>query len=162
MDTALGTPLEELLTPICQAHGVELVDVRKLREPNGLVLRVILDRPRAEGQLGSAITLQDCTSVSRDASAALDVRDDLLAGNYRLEVSSPGPERPLVRREDFDRFAGCLVHIGTQIPVDQRRNFQGKLSGLVDDEVRLLLEDSGEAVAIPWDFITRAHLVDAS
>ncbi|NOY89945.1 MAG: ribosome maturation factor RimP [Deltaproteobacteria bacterium] len=157
MDTALGTPLEELLAPICHAHGVELVDVRKLREPAGAVLRVILDRPRPEGALGSTISLQDCSAVSRDASAALDVRDDLLSGHYRLEVSSPGPERPLVRRADFERFAGRPVSVRTQLPVGGQRHFQGTLLGLVEDEVRV--DQDGDMAAIPWDLITRAHLV---
>jgi len=158
MDTALGTPLEELLAPICHAHGVELVDVRKLREPAGAILRIILDRPRPDGGEGSGITLEDCAAVSRDASAALDVRDDLLSGAYRLEVSSPGPERPLVRRDDFERFTGRQVMVRTQMPVAAQRRFQGKLLGLVDEEVQLDLD--GSPIAIPFDLITRAHLVD--
>lgn len=160
MDTELGTEIEEVLAPICQAHGVELVDVRKLREPSGLVLRIILDRQRADGGDGSGITLDDCTVVSRDASAALDVRDDLLSGRYRLEVSSPGPERPLARRADFERFAGRRVELRARRPVDGRRKFHGTLLGVEDDNIRV--QEGEDILEVPWDLITRAHLSESS
>src|SRR5689334_12618316 len=97
--------LEALAAPVCAAHGVELVDIRFNREPGGAVLRVFIDRERPEGTAGG-VSLEDCQGVSRDLSTALDVDEDLIAGAYRLEVSSPGVERPLVKARDFERYAG--------------------------------------------------------
>ncbi|TNF63219.1 MAG: hypothetical protein EP303_02955 [Deltaproteobacteria bacterium] len=83
--------LEQLIDPICRAHGVELVDVRFVREPGGAVIRVIIDREVPGVEVGSGVSLEDCTAVSRDVSTTLDVHDDLLpSAAYRLEVRS-GP-----------------------------------------------------------------------
>jgi ribosome maturation factor RimP len=154
----LERSLEQLIDPICRAHGVELVDVRYLREPGGAVIRVIIDREVPGLEVGSGVSLEDCTAVSRDASTALDVHDDVLpSGGYRLEVSSPGLERPLVKLSDFERFAGREVKVKTRTPIDKQRRFRGRLVGVVDDSIEL--EEGDKVVHIPHEDIAQANLV---
>lgn len=102
------------------------------------------------------MTVEHCAEISRAVSALLDVADPI-AGAYRLEVTSPGLDRPLTRRADFERFRGFEARVETEQPIDGRRRFRGRLLGLVDDQVRLQL-DAGEQ-AIPFDDIKKAKLV---
>jgi ribosome maturation factor RimP len=154
----LERALEQLIDPICRAHAVELVDVRYLREPGGAVIRVIIDRDAPGVELGSGVSLEDCTGVSRDVSTALDVHEDILpSGAYRLEVSSPGLERPLVKLTDFERFAGREVKVRTRTPIERQRRFHGKLLGVVDR--RIELDQDGKILQIPHEDIAQAKLV---
>ena len=154
----LRDALVALIDPICRAHGVELVDVRHQRERDGAVIRVIIDRDDPSRDDGSGVSLDDCTRVSRDASTALDVHDDILpSGGYRLEVSSPGLERPLVRLADFERFAGRDIKLRTREAIDRRRRFHGRLLGVVDGAIEL--DQDGTVLHIPHDDIAQANLV---
>jgi ribosome maturation factor RimP len=154
----LESTLEQLIDPICRAHGVDLVDVRYLREPGGAVIRVIIDRQVANLEVGSGVSLEDCTAVSRDVSTALDVHDDRLpSGAYRLEVSSPGLERPLVKLADFERFSGREVKVRTRTAIEKQRRFRGTLLGVVDSSVRL--DQDGRVILIPHEDIAQANLV---
>jgi len=151
--------LEQIVVPVCLAHGVTLVDARLVPERGGAVLRVLIDRDRgpAEEWDGSGVSLDDCTAVSRDLSAALDVHEDLLPAGYRLEVSSPGLERPLVTLADFERFAGREARVRTRERIGDRRQFHGTLLGVEEGAVRI--EDGGSVLSIPHELITRANLV---
>ena len=153
--------IERLAEPVCAAHGVELVEVRQVRGKKGWTLQVTIDRERVDGKPGSGVTLEDCTAVSRDLSTALDVHEDLIPGAYNLEVGSPGPERPLVKLNDFIRFSGHEIRVRTREPLSfgeaTRRNFQGPLLGVSGDDIRLDLE--GTELLIPHQAIERAHLV---
>lgn len=153
--------IESLAEPVCAAHGVELVEVRQIRNKSGWTLQVTIDRERADGKPGSGVTLKDCTAVSRDLSTALDVHEDLIPGAYHLEVGSPGPERPLVKLDDFIRFSGNEIRVRTRDPLPfgeaTRRNFQGPLLGVSGADIRLDLE--GTEFLIPHQAIERAHLV---
>lgn len=102
------------------------------------------------------ITHDNCAEISRSVSALLDVADPI-AGAYTLEVSSPGIDRPLVRPEDYDRFAGFEAKIELSQPVSGRKRFRGRLLGRADDDVRLIGE-AGE-VRVPLRAIARAKLV---
>jgi ribosome maturation factor RimP len=154
----LESSLEQLIDPICRAHGVELVDVRYQREPGGAVIRVIIDREVPGLEVGSGVSLEDCTAVSRDASTALDVHDDILpSGAYRLEVGSPGLERPLVKLADFERFAGREIKVRTRTAIDKQRRFRGTLRGVAGQSVEL--EESGKVIRIPHEDIAQANLV---
>lgn len=148
--------LEQLVFPVCEAHGVELVQVRVLKA-RGTVVRVMIDRARPNGEPGSDVTVEDCKLVSRDLSTAFDVHEELLPGAYHLEVSSPGLDRPLVKPADFERFAGEEIKIRTRVPVGGRRGFTGELQGISDGVVRLLQD--GASVEIPHADIDRANLV---
>jgi ribosome maturation factor RimP len=104
------------------------------------------------------VSLEDCTAVSRDASTALDVHDDILpSGAYRLEVGSPGLERPLVKLADFERFAGREIKVRTRTAIDKQRRFRGTLRGVAGQSVEL--EESGKVIRIPHEDIAQANLV---
>ena len=101
------------------SHGLEVFDVQLRREPIGMVLRVVIDRPdpgRVE-TVDESVGIEDCQRVSHDLSALLDVEDEFgetdLADKYTLEVSSPGLDRPLRHEADYRRFAGRLAKIVT-------------------------------------------------
>jgi len=154
----LESALEQLIDPICRAHAVELVDVRYLREPRGAVIRIIIDRDVPDLDVGSGVSLEDCTGVSRDVSTALDVHDDILpSGAYRLEVGSPGLERPLVKLADFQRFSGREVKVRTRTAIDRQRRFRGTLLGVVDHSIKL--DQDGKVLQIPHEEIAQANLV---
>ena len=161
---AIVTTLEAIIEPVCLAHGVELVEVRHVPQKDGAVVRITIDRARSDGKDGSDITLIDCTDVSRDVSAALDVHEDALPSAYHLEVSSPGLERPLVKAADYDRFAGREIALRTLTPFgpSKQRKFQGHLTGFVRSEDGAEFVDlnvNGSELRIPFDSITQANLV---
>ncbi len=140
--------------------GFELVELERAGSRNRPVLRLRVDRPDSEP--GHGISLEDCATVSRALEAYLDELEGMPA-TYVLEVSSPGVERPLVRRRDFDRFAGHEVALRGYAPLAGRsKRLEGELLGLVEgdegDAVRLRLPD-GEEVEVPRDEIAKAHLV---
>ena len=129
--------------------GYELVGVEYLPQGRRSLLRVYIDSP-------DGITVDDCERVSHQVSGVLDV-DDPIRGQYVLEVSSPGLDRPLFTAEHFRRFAGSRVRLRISPPLEGRRNFSGVLRGLNDDLVVVIQED-GE-VKIPLHQIEQARLV---
>ncbi len=141
--------LREMLEPGVRALGFELVDVEFSRVGDRNLLRVYIDRP-------GGITVDDCAAVSRQVSALLDVEDPIPEA-YVLEVSSPGLDRPLVRREDYERFAGETVKLRMTEAVLGRRNFKGVLVGVEGDTV--LVDVDAERYRLPIRDIERARLV---
>ena len=141
---------DELAQPICDAEGLELVHIEYQREPAGWVLRLYIDRP-------GAVTLDSCARISRQLGDLLDVYLESV-GPYHLEVSSPGPDRPLGRQQDFVRFRGHIARIKTAEPVNGKKSFKGVLSGFTDGTVQLWVDD--KTVAIPYQQITRARLIN--
>jgi ribosome maturation factor RimP len=146
--------IAELLEPSLDAMGYRLVRVQMSggRRPTLQVM--------AERRDDAAMTVDDCADISRSVSAILDVADPIV-GAYSLEVSSPGIDRPLVRREDFDRFAGYEARVELAEPIDGRKRFKGKLLGRSGDQVRMAVEEGGEVaeVALPFPAIAKAKLV---
>lgn len=140
--------VREVVEPILQSQGYELVDLEYQRESRGWVLRIYLDR---EG----GITLDDCTGVSHEVGAVLEVKD-VIPNAYVLEVSSPGLTRPLKKPEDYNRFRNQLVKIKLFQPLDGRRNFKGILLGLERETVRV--EADGQVFEIPLQSIAKANL----
>ena len=147
MDTS---KIEAMIAPSLEAMGYRVVRVAVTggRRPT---LQIMAER--ADDQ---AMRVEDCTEVSRMVSALLDVADPI-AGAYLLEVSSPGIDRPLVRPEDFARFAGFEAKVELNAPVDGRKRFRGRLLGVEGDQLRLLVDAS--PVALPIAAVTRAKLV---
>lgn len=139
----------ELVAPLCTEAGLELVYVEYQAEPGGRVLRLYVDR--SEG-----VRLADCETVSRQAGDLLDVHLDV-PQSYRLEVSSPGVERPLGRRVDFIRHSGRPVQIRTHGAIDGQKRFSGRLRGLEAD--RILVEGAGQVHSIPLTAVRRANLI---
>ena len=152
--------LEALVAPACSAQGLELVDVRHVVESGGPVVRVLIERPGAESAPKGVggVTLDECTNVSRAISHVLDENEDLIPGTFRLEVSSPGVERPLVKPRDFERYAGREVKVATSRIVAARKHFSGTLVGLRGDDV-VLTDEKGNEFIVPFPAITKAHLV---
>ena len=141
--------LTTLLEPVVIALGLELEEIQFRCETSGWVLRLIIDKE--EG-----VSLDDCTEVSREAGRLLEV-EDLIEHSYRLEVSSPGLERPLRQEKDFLRFMGHKAKIKTKGPVSGRRVFTGTIEQL-HHKVLTLQTDSGK-VTLPLDMIAKARLV---
>ena len=124
---------------------------------NGATLQIMAERP------DGTMTVGDCEILSRDLSPALDVEDPMDTA-YNLEVSSPGIDRPLVRRSDFEKWAGHDAKVELARPLDGRKRFKGKLAGLDGDAVRLELEsksklDAAATVLLPLADIGEARLV---
>jgi ribosome maturation factor RimP len=141
-----------LIEPSLDAMGYRLVRVQMSggRRPTLQIM--------AERRDDAAMTVDDCADISRSVSAILDVADPI-PGEYSLEVSSPGIDRPLVKREDFARFAGYEARIELNEPIEGgRKRFRGKLLGIEGDEIRMTVEDGGE-VAFPFAAVHRAKLV---
>ena len=141
--------LRKLLEPGVSALGFELVDVEMGGSHHHPTLRVYIDSPRG-------VNVDDCAKVSRQLSALLDVEDPL-PGQYTLEVSSPGIDRPLVKPEDFKRFIGETVKVKMQQAVLGRRNFSGRLLEVAADHV--VVEVDKETFSLTFDDMERARLV---
>lgn len=149
--------LRQVIEPICAAHGLALVDARFSNE-HGFVLKVLIERPGSDAKTGAQVSLDDCQRVSRDLSTALDVAEGVAPqGAYRLEVGSPGLDRPLFSLTDFARFAGETVRVQMHGKVAGRRRFSGKLLGVEGELVKL--EQDGELISLQHHEIAKANLV---
>lgn len=145
----LHEKLLQVIEPAVESVGYELVLLEFVPHSRSATLRLYIDR--AEG-----ISLEDCERVSREVAALLDVEDPITQA-YRLEVSSPGSDRPLVKPSHYARFSGEQVRVQTLVPVDGRRKFKGTLVNYVDDVVTLQTE-TGQ-VCLPLKDIEKARLV---
>jgi ribosome maturation factor RimP len=147
---AVVTRLEELILPLLEAQGAELVDLQYSQPKRGRgILRLFVDRPRG------GITLEEITRISRIVGGLLDVHD-VIPGSYTLEVSSPGLTRALKKPQDYQRFVGRLVRITTRAPWEGRQVHNGILQGLEDD--RVCLKEGDRLLCIPLSEIARARL----
>jgi len=126
-----------LAEPVLTALGYRLVRVR-VSGSAGCTVQIMAERP------DGAMAVEDCEAASRALSPVLDVADPI-DGPYRLEISSPGIDRPLVRRSDFERYAGHLAQVEMLAPIDGRRRFRGELLGTDGDLARLRCNHGGGA-----------------
>jgi ribosome maturation factor RimP len=157
--------LIQIIEPVLEQSGFELVDVRFVLEQGGWVLRVQADLPLSEvtdlSQVPSdRVDLEDCENISRELSAVLDVEDPIPQA-YHLEVSSPGIDRPLRTAAHFAHFIGSEAKIQLAVPVHtatgERKNFKGELKGVVDGKVEILCD--GQPFQLPIEDIDHAKLV---
>ena len=139
-----------LAARLCEVEEIELVHIEYQRESGGRILRVYIDKP-------GGVTLGDCAKISRQLSDLVDIYIDTTDA-YSLEVSSPGPDRPLGSKYDFKRFRGNVAKIKTLRPVEGQKNFTGILLGESEGMVKLLVNQ--KTVAIPLHDITKARLVN--
>ena len=154
-----ASTITALLAPTVEALGLELLGVEYLPMPGGSLLRLYIDRPGAAAGAeaeGEGVTVDDCEAVSREVSAQLDVEDPV-SGNYTLEVSSPGLDRPLFTPAQFARFMGETVKVGLKLPQDGRRRLQGRILEVEGDTVRLQVDD--QAFEVGFGNVERARLV---
>ncbi|MGB1557975.1 MAG: ribosome maturation factor RimP [Oceanococcaceae bacterium] len=148
----LARDIEELLEPTVSGLGYELLCLEMVTGGKELLLRLYID---SEAGIG----IGDCEKVSRAVSAQLEI-DDPIAEAYRLEVSSPGWDRPLVKPEHFVTYQGHETKIKTLLPLDGRRNFRGRIVSVADGAVHI--EVDGAPFVIRLDDIERARLVPES
>ncbi len=148
--------IRELAAGIAAAYGLEVFDVSYDREGGTFVLRVVLDKPGPSATAEDSVSLEHCAKVSEELSAVLDV-EDVVPDAYTLEVSSPGLDRPLRTRDDFQRFAGRLAKIVTAEPIARQTAFAGHLRGVEGDDV-LFENEGGRLVRLPIGLIRRARL----
>ena len=149
--------IAELLGPTVESLGLELLGIEYLPAPGGATLRLYIDVPAGEGgEAGRTVTIDDCEAVSREVSAQLDVADPI-SGNYTLEVSSPGLDRPLFTPAQFARFIGEQAKVALKLPQDGRRRLQGTILRVGDGKVVFEL-DGAEFIAAA-DNIDKARLV---
>ncbi|WP_280562622.1 MULTISPECIES: ribosome maturation factor RimP [unclassified Chromohalobacter] len=141
--------LNTLIEPVVTAMGFDLWGVDYLSQ--GKHSRLVIYIESAEG-----VTVDDCASVSRQVSGVLDVEDPI-AGEYRLEVSSPGMDRPLFTLDQFARFKGSHVKVKLSALFEGRRKFQGQLAGVEGDEILLQLD--GQEYCFPIESIEQARVV---
>jgi len=137
-----------LISPILSYTEMDLVDIEYRRESRGWVLRLYIDK---EG----GVTLDDCTRISQEVGRSLDV-EDFIPNPYTLEVSSPGLRRPLKNEKDFLRYQDRWVKVKTLGPVENRRQFRGKLLGMTDRRIEMEVE--GRVVHISLSNVAKANL----
>lgn len=154
VETGLEARIAHIVDPVIAGLGYRLVRV-KMSAMNGATLQIMAERP--DGTMG----IEDCERLSRDLSPALDVEDPI-AEAYHLEVSSPGIDRPLVRRSDFERWAGHVAKIELLHPVKGRKRFRGTLAGVDGAAARIEVAtpvDGETSVLVPLSDIDEAKLV---
>jgi ribosome maturation factor RimP len=134
--------------PILSEEGMELLEVEYRRESRGWILRLYIDK---EG----GVTLDDCTRISREVGRSLDV-EDFIPNAYTLEVSSPGLTRSLKNAKDFLRYRNRLVNVRTFTPVENRRQFRGRLLGISEKGIEI--ESDGKISQIPLSNVAKANL----
>ncbi len=149
MINAIIRQVWEIIEPICETEGFELVHVEYGSEAGGKILRIYIDKP-------GGVSLDNCAAISRQAGDILDVLLEN-ASAYNLEVSSPGIDRPLGRIKDFDKFKGKTARMKLLKSINGQKNFKGILAGVSEENIRLLIND--RTVAIPFSQISKAHLV---
>ena len=141
--------LAELLNPILEDLGFEMVRVR-LSNGNPSILQIMADR--LDGQIG----VDELAEINTSVGTILDVEDPI-PENYTLEISSPGIDRPLTRKKDFDSFQGFEAKVETTELIDGRRRFRGVLAGVNNDEVLINLEEGTIGLKFTW--LSDARLV---
>jgi ribosome maturation factor RimP len=155
VEPGLSARVGAIAEPVVEQLGYRLVRV-KVSSADGCTVQVMAERP------DGGMSVEDCEVVSRALSPVFDVADPIERA-YRLEVSSPGIDRPLVRKSDFDRYAGHLVKIEMEVPVAGRKRFHGMLIGTQDEAARIRRDDTeggpDAEILLPIEDMSEARLV---
>jgi ribosome maturation factor RimP len=147
---SLADRIENLISPTIEILGFEIVRIEVLGEINPC-LQIMAERIDEAG-----MNVDDCAQISRAVSAILDIEDPI-TNAYTLEVSSPGMDRPLVKRKHFERFAGAEIRLEKRGQGDEQRRYRGDLKGIKGDDVVLLIK--GEEILIPFADVQKAKIV---
>jgi ribosome maturation factor RimP len=153
-ETGLAADLAQLVEPVLEHLGFRLVRVQ-VTGRDGKTVQIMAERP------DGSISIDDCEAISRQVSPLLDAHD-LVSGSYRLEVSSPGIDRPLVRPSDFEDWSGYEAKIELREPVEGRKRFRGTLEGYEAGEVRIAVDLEGPGrthLGLPLALVGEARLV---
>jgi ribosome maturation factor RimP len=149
---SLEQKIEAMLTLPLRELGVDIVRVQ-ISGSNRKVLEIMIERLD-----GESVTIADCVKASKEASAFLDV-DDPIQGSYSLEVTSPGLDRPLVKKTDYKRFEGCEIKLETFVAKNDKKRFSGILSKADEDKFVLSVTDAKGQADIEYSEIKKAKLV---
>lgn len=141
--------LRDQLATLVQSMGFEFVGVEMQKQGRRTVLRIFIDHSKG-------LTLDDCSKVSRQVSAMLDVEDPI-QGEYTLEISSPGLNRPLFEIAHYQRFVGSKIKVRLHAPVENRRNFVGVLLSVEGNDIHLLVDQ--EEVVLSFSQIDKANII---
>lgn len=140
----------ELVEPVINGLGYELVDLRILADSGRTILRIMADKP-------GGITLDECAKLSREISPHLDVAD-VVPYAYNLEISSPGLRRPVKKAEDVGRFVDQKVYVTSERAIDGRKRFKGVNKGL-DEKGRVIVDsEDGVEYRVPWEYVSEMRL----
>jgi ribosome maturation factor RimP len=151
--TAEDAKLLELLDPVADAVGYEIVRLRLMAGKESRRLQIMAETPEGD------MTVEGCAILSRAVSEVMDAADPI-TGEYTLEVSSPGIDRPLTRLKDFDTWEGFEARIELDRLAENRKRFRGELAGTEDGQVGINVEGEAETTLyIPFDWILEAKLV---
>lgn len=142
--------IAEMIRPTVEALGVTLWGVDQVGQGRNSILRVYIDKP------DDGITIDDCERVSRQISGIFDVEDPI-AGEYVLEVSSPGMDRPFFEHAHFARFTGSVANVRLRTPVDGRRRFKGVIQKVEADQICLVVDE--KEISFPFSAVDKANLV---
>lgn len=155
IETGVDLRVAEMIEPVLMSMGYKLVRVR-LTGQNGLTLQIMAER------FDGTMTVDDCERVSMAISPVLDVEDPIDKA-YHLEVSSPGIDRPLVRKSDFEKWVGHLLKCETSVLVDNRKRFRGKLLAAGENGFTVEREQPGYGesleIEIPYSALAEARLI---
>jgi ribosome maturation factor RimP len=151
--TAQDRQLIELIDPIAESLGLDIVRVRLMGGTLRQRLQIMAERPS-----DNDISVEECARLSRAVSEVFDAADPI-AGEYLLEVSSPGIDRPLTRLKDFDLFEGLEARLETDRMIEGRKRFKGVVAGTEGDNVCIDLDGEDDTALIPFDWLVDAKLV---
>lgn len=141
--------LVELIEPIVEGLGYECVGIEYNPHPKHGMLRVYIDSE-------NGILLDDCTKVSHQLSGMLDVEDPI-QGEYQLEISSPGEDRPFFKLSQFEKFIGSTVSVHLFKPIEKRRKITGLIQAVEGDEI--VLQEGEQTIKVPFQAMSKARLV---
>ncbi len=147
IDPVLNARLETLLVSM----GYDYIGAEILPMNGSKVFRIFIDTP-------TGVSVEDCSKVSRQVSAMMDVEDPFQS-RYSLEVSSPGIDRPLFELKHFEQHVGSQVKIRLQSPINQQRQFKGILKQVVGESIHLLVEGSEKEVVLPYAAVDKANII---
>jgi ribosome maturation factor RimP len=151
--TAEDLKLLELLDPVAEAAGYEIVRLRLMGGEHARRLQIMAERP-SDGDMN----VEDCARLSRAISEIMDAADPV-AGEYTLEVSSPGVDRPLTRLKDFETYEGYEARIELDRMAEGRKRFRGVLAGIDDQSIAIDLEGEEHTALVPFAWVVEAKLV---
>jgi ribosome maturation factor RimP len=143
--------LYERLATLIGSMGYELLGCEMLTQGGQLLFRLYIDSAKG-------VVLEDCSLVSRQVSAMMDVEDPI-QGQYTLEVSSPGIDRPLFEIEHYRRYIGKRVKVRLYTAINQRRQFKGLLQRVDEDAIYIVVDDADQAIKLPFSAIEKGNLI---
>lgn len=152
MDYTLQDRIATIIEPSLTSMGYALVQVRMMESNHRRTLQIMAERLDEKN-----MTVDDCAAISHQVSALLDVEDPI-TGAYSLEISSPGIDRPLIKKADFERFAGFEAKVESKLAIGGRKRFKGRIAGVEADDILVTLDEGGVA-RIPLHNLHSAKLL---